>query len=267
MRRLMPEPTHKQTTPYMKRILIPLMLFGLLALPAEAQSPNEPDTFRALVFSKTAGFRHTSIADGLAALVRLGERHGFAVDATEDAEIFETPWLNRYHVIIFLSTTGDILNAEQEQALQNWVEGGRGLVGIHAAADTEYDWEWYGQAMGGYFKSHPHNQDATIKVEDRDHPSTEHLEAEWVRYDEWYNYRDNPRGNVHVLLTLDETSYQGGEMGDDHPISWHNEVGNGRVWYTGLGHTEESYKEEAFLQHVLGGIRWAAGDGVQSSSR
>lgn len=241
----------------MKRIIL-FLAIAAVAASSQAQ-PAKPDEFKVLVFTKTAGFRHSSIPDGVAALIRLGDRHGFGVDATEDARIFNSGMLDGYEVVVFLSTTGDILNSEQETALQRWVEAGHGLVGIHAAADTEYEWEWYGHAMGGYFKSHPHNQTAKIKVEDRSHPSTSHLDAEWERFDEWYNYRENPRENVNVLMTLDESSYEGGQMGDDHPISWYHNVGSGRVWYTGLGHTEESYTEEPFLQHVLGGILWAAG--------
>ena len=244
----------------MKRTLPLLALCIAVALPASAQPNRQPDRFGALVFTRTAGYRHASIPDGIAAVVRLGDRNGFSVDATEDPAIFTPDMLQRYRVIIFLSTTGDVLDSEQESALQRWVESGGGLVGVHAAADTEYEWGWYGDAMGGYFKSHPRNQTATIRVEDASHPSTEHLPSEWVRLDEWYNYRSNPREKAHVLLTLDESTYEGGEMGDDHPISWAHSVGEGRVWYTGLGHTEESFVEEAFVQHLLGGILWASGE-------
>ncbi|HEX7071587.1 MAG TPA: ThuA domain-containing protein [Rhodothermales bacterium] len=242
----------------MKRTVLFLAILALAASPAAAQ-PNAPHEFEALVFTKTAGFRHSSIPDGIAAIVRLGQEHRFGVDATEDANIFTPDLLQKYDVVVFLSTTGDILNSEQEAALQAFVEQGGGLVGIHAAADTEYEWPWYGQAIGGYFRSHPRNQTATIHVEDATHPATAHLPSEWVRLDEWYNYRQNPRENVHVLMTLDESTYEGGQMEGDHPISWANMAGEGRVFYSGLGHTEESYTEAEFVQHILGGIRWAAG--------
>lgn len=244
----------------MKNVLIALLLIAMLATPVSAQENRPAPEFATLVFSKTVGFRHTSIPDGIAAIVRLGVRHGFSVDATEDARVFSPELLQKYEVVIFLSTTGNVLDSRQEAALQSWLESGKGLVGIHAAADTEYDWEWYGHAMGGYFKSHPHIQEATIRVEDAGHPSTAHLSETWVRTDEWYDYKENPRSRgVHVLMTLDESSYEGGGMGDDHPIAWQQHVGDGRVWYTGGGHTEESFVEPEFVQHMLGGIMWAAG--------
>lgn len=243
----------------MKIALIACLLTVMLASPASAQSSSSADQFAVLVFSKTAGFRHTSIPDGVASIIRLGDRHGFSVDATEDARVFSADLLQKYDVVIFLSTTGDVLDEGQEAALRSWLEAGKGLVGIHAAADTEYEWEWYGHAMGGYFKSHPQIQEATIRIEDPDHPSTSHLSETWVRTDEWYNYRENPRhSGVHVLMTLDESTYEGGGMGDDHPIAWQREVVNGRVWYTGGGHTEESFTEPEFVRHMLGGILWAA---------
>lgn len=233
-----------------------------------AQQANQGPRFRVLVFSKTAGFRHTSIPDGIAAIWRLGDKNQFAVDATEDAEVFDSDFLDRYDVVVFLSTTGDILNPQQQAAFENWIRKGNGFVGIHAAADTEYEWPWFGELVGGYFKSHPQQQDATVIVEDRTHPSTRHLPEEWKRFDEWYNYRENPRGKVQVLAALDESSYEGGEMSGDHPIAWYQEYDGGRAWYTGMGHTEASFVEEEFMQHVLGGIEWAAGAvAVSPSSR
>ena len=133
-------------------------------------------------------------------------------------------------------------------------------MGIHSAADTEYDWPFYGNLVGAYFKSHPAQQDATIKVADKNHPATKHLPDRWNRFDEWYDYRANPRGDVHVLATLDETSYQNGTMGSDHPITWCQDFGGGRSFYTGLGHTKESYGEPAFQKLLVGAIRWSAGD-------
>lgn len=218
-----------------------------------------PPHFRVLVFSKTAGFRHDSIPDGIAALRRLGEQHHVHVDATEDSSRFTDEQLANYDVVVFLSTTGDILNQEQQRAFERFIRSGRGYVGIHAAADTEYDWPWYGQLVGAYFKSHPAIQPAEILVAERGHPSTTHLPLRWRRTDEWYDYRDNPRGNVHVLMTLNESSYTGGVMGHDHPIAWCHEFDGGRAWYTGGGHTRESFTEPLFLEHILGGLRWAAG--------
>ena len=219
---------------------------------------REATSFRVLVFSRTAGFRHDSIEDGIEAVRTLGSAHGFAVDATEDEAAFTLENLSRYRAVIFLSTTGNILNREQRAAFERYIKNGGGYVGIHAAADTGYDWPWYGRLVGGYFSSHPRVQPAEVIVEDRDHPSTRHLPERWQRTDEWYDYRENPRGRVHVLMRLNTESYEGGRMGSDHPIAWCHEFDGGRSWYTGGGHTKDSFKEPAFLEHILGGIRWAA---------
>jgi type 1 glutamine amidotransferase len=229
------------------------------AVTAQAQQTQREPRFRVLVFSKTAGFRHTSIPDGIAAIWRLGEQNNFAVDASEDATLFDPDVLSRYKVVIFLSTTGDILTPGQQAAFEQFIKSGGGFVGIHAAADTEYDWPWFGELVGGYFKSHPEQQDAVVIVEDREHLSTRHLPERWQRWDEWYNYRQNPRGKVNVLASMDESSYKSGEQQDDHPIAWYHEFDGGRAWYTGMGHTEASFTEPEFMQHVLGGIEWAAG--------
>ena len=217
------------------------------------------EDFRILVFSKTAGFRHPSIADGIAAIQNLGVENQFDVEATEDASIFNSADLVRFQAVVFLSTTGDILDASQQSAFESYIRSGGGFAGIHSAADTEYDWPWYGELAGAWFQSHPAIQSAGIRVADRVHPATNGLPYIWTRTDEWYNYQRNPRGEVHVLATLDETSYSGGEDGFDHPISWCRDFDGGRSWYTGLGHTEASYTEPLFLQHILGGIRYAAG--------
>lgn len=214
---------------------------------------------RVLVFSKTAGFRHDSIPDGVAAIRSLGAEHGFAVDATEDASVFDDARLASYRAVVFLSTSGEILDGGQQAALRRYVEAGGGFVGVHSASDTEYEWPWYEGLVGAYFKGHPAVQPAAITVTDRAHASTRTLPARWERTDEWYNFRSNPRARVHVLATLNEATYTGGDMGADHPISWCQFYDGGRAWYTALGHTRESYSEPLFLQHLLGGIRFAAG--------
>ncbi|MFF7199949.1 ThuA domain-containing protein [Streptomyces sp. NPDC008141] len=214
---------------------------------------------RVLVFSKTAGFRHDSIATGVAALKELGKSSNITVDATEEAGQFTISNLARYDAVAFLSTTGDVLSADQQKAFENYVATGGGYMGIHAAADTEYDWKFYGGLVGAYFASHPQIQPATVRVEDHTHPSTAHLDEAWERTDEWYNYRTNPRDQARVLATLDETTYQGGTMKGDHPIAWCQTYEGGRSFYTGGGHTKESYAEPAFKQHLLGGLRYASG--------
>src|SRR5690606_23560748 len=158
--------------------------------------------------------------------------------------------------------TGDALNGQQQAAFEEYSQNGGGYAGIHAASDTEYDWPWYGGLVGAYFASHPPGTPtATVVVEDPAHPSTHHLPAQWERTDEWYSFRDNPRGRVHVLASLDESSYNVGShaMGHDHPIAWCHNYDGGRSWYTGGGHTEASFSEPEFVQHILGGLRTAAG--------
>ena len=233
---------------------------------AAAESPAAVDAaarkVRVLVFSKTAGFRHASITPGVSALRALGAENRFAVDATEDATAFTPENLGRYDAVVFLYTTGNVLGETQQQAFESYIRKGGGFVGVHAASDTEYEWPFYGQLVGAYFRSHPLSpqlQRARIEVEDRRHPSTRHLASAWSRTDEWYDFRANPRRKVHVLATLDERSYTQGDMGADHPIAWCRNFAGGRSWYTGGGHTDASYKEPAFRRHLLGGIRWAAG--------
>ncbi|WP_329010379.1 ThuA domain-containing protein [Micromonospora rifamycinica] len=230
---------------------------AVLAVPTPAGAADAP--YDVLVFSKTAGFRHDSIAVGIQAIRELGTANGFTVTATEDASRFTTANLAPYEAVVFLNTTGDVLDAAQQSAFESYVNGGGGYVGVHAAADTEYGWSYYGSLVGGYFASHPAIQQANVRVENRAHPATGHLPQTWTRTDEWYNYQTNPRAGARVLATLDESSYSGGSMGGDHPISWCRTVSSGRSFYTGLGHTQESYAEAAFRGHLLGGIRYAAG--------
>lgn len=214
--------------------------------------------FRVLVFTKTAGFRHDSIPAASAAVQGLGAQHCFEVVATEDAGALTAPNLATFDAVVFLLTTGDVLDSTQEAAFEAWHRAGGGWVGVHSAADTEYGWPYYQTLVAAHFLSHPEQQPATIHVEDPLDPSTAHLPNPWVRFDEWYSYHQNPRPFVHVLLTLDESTYSGGQMGPDHPIAWRHEVDAGRAWYTGLGHTAASYTEPEFVRHLLGGILWAA---------
>ncbi|MFJ7420748.1 ThuA domain-containing protein [Streptomyces uncialis] len=224
-----------------------------------SSDPRDRDARRVLVFSKTAGFRHDAIPTGVQTLKELGKDNKITVDSTEAAGQFTTANLARYDAVVFMSTTGDVLNASQQQAFQNYMANGGGFMGVHAAADTEYDWPYYGKLVGAYFESHPAAQQATVRVTDHDHPATKSVPDVWERTDEWYNYRSNPRDGVRVLATLDETTYQGGTMKGDHPIAWCQAYEGGRSFYTGLGHTKESYAEEAFRSHLLGGLQYASG--------
>ncbi|MDT0316926.1 ThuA domain-containing protein [Streptomyces millisiae] len=253
--------TRPRRRPALAVLTILATLIGALlgAGAATAHPGHGAESFSALVFSKTSGFRHDSIEAGIAAIEELGAENGFEVTATEDASVFNDQDLAQYEVVVWLSTTGDVLDADQQAAFERYIRAGGGYAGVHAASDTEYDWAWYGGLVGAYFANHPAQQDATVKVEDPAHPSTAELPVRWDRYDEWYNYRANPRGDVHVLASLDETTYTGGSMGAEHPISWCQNYDGGRAWYTGMGHTTDSYSDPRFLTHLLGGIRSAAG--------
>ncbi len=211
-----------------------------------------------LVFSKTKGFRHASIPKGKAALLLLGQQNKFAVDTTENASVFTAENLKKYKAVVFLSTTGDVLDDTQQAAFEQYIRGGGGYVGIHAAADTEYNWPWYNQLVGAYFLSHPKQQNVDVVVNSKEHPSTSMLPDRWKRFDELYNYKKIVLG-IKVLATLDESTYKGGANGVNHPFIWYREFDGGRSFYTGGGHTDESFVEPLFVQHLLGGIEYAMG--------
>ncbi|MEN9686022.1 MAG: hypothetical protein RLZZ28_1808 [Bacteroidota bacterium] len=211
---------------------------------------------KVLVFAKTVKYHHASIAAGLVALQKLGMENNFTVDTSTDASWFTKKKLKQYAAVVFLSTTGDVLDNEQQSAFEKYIQAGGGFVGIHAATDTEYDWPWYNQLVGAYFKSHPKQQEAVLKITDASAISTQHLPASWKRFDEWYNFKSIQNG-LHVLITIDEKSYTGGENGDIHPMAWSHEFDGGRAFYTGLGHTDESFSDPLYLKHVLGGIQYA----------
>lgn len=242
----------------MKNIFFVLSAISILFLVScSNQREGKP---RVLVFSKTAGFYHTSIPKGMAAIQKLGEENGFAVDTTKNADLFQEDSLEKYAAVIFLNTTGDVLDYRQEAAFERYIQSGGGFVGVHSATDTEYDWHWYGKMVGGYFKSHPRPQEARFIIKDTNFDATSFFtDTVWQRTDELYNFKMlNP--DVHVLLTIDESSYEGGTNGTYHPMSWYHEYDGGRAFFTALGHTDESYEEENYLKHLLGGIQYAMGD-------
>jgi len=249
----------------MIKLLLALVFAASLTYGATCGSSVQPAAPpRVLVFSKTAGFRHSSIETGIAAVRKLGAENGFDVDATEDASVFTEQGLKPYRAVIFLSTTGDVLNAPQQDAFERYIRAGGGWVGVHSATDTEYDWPWYGRLAGAWFVSHPGNpnvQRGTFRVLDKTHISTQGLPDRWEREDEFYNFR-NIAPDLHVLVDIDETTYHGGTNGANHPMSWYHAFDGGRAWYTNMGHTEATFAEPLFLKHLLGGIRWAMGVGT-----
>ncbi|MEM8509978.1 MAG: ThuA domain-containing protein [Bacteroidota bacterium] len=225
---------------------------------AEQPLDGEPIPELVLAFTKTTGFRHKSIEKGVQTLRELGRENGFIVLQTESSEDFNEENLKNYKLIVFLNTTMDVLNTGQQQAFENYIRAGGSFMGVHAATDTEYDWAWYGRLVGAYFDGHPNTpniREAKMDVLTKEHPATAHLKDEWVRNDEWYNFKNlNP--DVTVLINLDETSYEGGTNGERHPIAWCHEFDGGRAFYTGGGHTDASFDEPDFRKHLLGGILW-----------
>jgi type 1 glutamine amidotransferase len=238
------------------------VLFGCIDAPVDHQIEpivTPADTSSVLIFTRTTGWRHDSIEAGVEAISQAAADYGFTTVHSEDASIFGDDMLSRYAVVVFLNTTGDVFDDDhQRQAFQRFIRNGGGFVGVHSATDTEYEWEWYGRLVGAYFDNHPHIQEAAVHVVDGEHASTGHLPDEWIRTDEWYNFKSVP-ANVSVLLRLDTESFEGATMGADHPIAWYHEFDGGRAWYTGGGHTIESYSEPDFVRHIMEGIRWAAG--------
>jgi len=236
--------------------IVGILLIGLAMSGCSASPPATEGQL--LVFTKTEGFRHDSIEDGVAAIRQLGETLQFTIEQTEDANRFTPDELATFDAIVFLNTTGDVLGDTHQAAFRDYIHGGGGFIGIHAAADTEHDWPWYNVLVGAHFESHPAIQEATITVTDNTHPATHDLPTPWIRTDEWYNFRQPVPTSARVLLRIDEASYTGGTVGGEHPMAWSQDIGAGRSFYTGLGHTSESYTEPLFLTHLGGGICWAA---------
>lgn len=234
-----------------------LVYFLLLCLVLQSCSENKP---KILVFSKTKGFRHQSINVGKPAIQKLGTENNFAVDTTENAAAFTEDNLKKYAAVVFLSTTGDVLDLQQQNALKRFIQAGGGFVGVHAAADTEYDWWWYNKLVGAWFQSHPKTQKAKIiKVANTDARFQIETPENWERTDELYNYK-KIADDLTVLYKLDESSYEGGENGENHPWAWYHDFDGGRSFYTGMGHTDESWTETEFLAHLNSGIKYAIGD-------
>jgi cytochrome c len=231
-----------------------IVIIGVAFLLHSSMTVRVVDPARVLVFSKTKGWKHSSIPFGIAAIQKLGQENNFLVDTTKNAAVFTDENLKKYATVIFNNTTGNILNGDQQAAFERYIQAGGGYVGIHAAADTEYDWPWYGKLMGAHFASHPHNSNvrkATVDVTDKTHSSTTMLPEHWERTDEWYNYRSFYSG-IKVLANLDENSYEGGINGANHPISWYHEFDGGRAFYTGNGHTDESIQPTPVSQSLTG---------------
>jgi len=220
----------------------------------DANAPASPA--RILVFTRTAGFRHDSIPVGVDTLRALAAEAGLQIEHSEDPSLFDATNLSRFRAVVFLNATGDVLDDGQQGAFERYIAAGGGYLGVHAAADTEYDWPWYGDLVGAWFQGHPPGLQTTDVRFEGDQAG---LAAGWRISDELYNYKRNPRGKVEVLATVDEGEYTGGTMGKDHPIAWCRASGGGRAWYTGLGHDARIYADPTYRAHLLRGLRYATG--------
>jgi uncharacterized protein len=208
-----------------------------------------------LVFTKTAGYRHDSIPAAVEAVRALAARLRMEVEHSEDAAIFRPDKLSAFKAVAFVNTTGNILDDEQQRAFEAFIAEGGSYLGVHSAADTEYDWPWYGRLIGAWFESHPPGlQTGTIHFV---RPLGGTWPVSWQATDEFYNFRTRPSGEAMIAATLDESTYEGGDMGADHPLAWCQRIYGGRSWYTGLGHTSELFANPIFLAHLEKGILYA----------
>ncbi|PBL03766.1 class I glutamine amidotransferase-like protein [Armillaria gallica] len=247
--------------------LISLLFISILTT---CTTPAFGETARALVYTATAGFRHDSIPTAIQALQARGSAVNVDFVNTEDKGVFTDQGLEGYDIVIFLSTTGEVLDDTGKTAFQNYLNNGGNFVGIHSSSDTLNTTAFYGKELGAYFDYHPELQNATIVVLDASHPSTENLPTNWPVHDEMYNFKSDPRSvGAIVILTVDESSYTDDgtrrfNQGEPHPIAWYQEHGAGvvsggtagRSFYTSLGHLNETWEDELFMSHILGGIQW-----------
>ena len=241
----------------MKNRLIFLFIFPLLLM--SCSDSEKQMRYKILIFTATAEYVHNSTASAVISIITLCRNNGIAADTTSDGRYFTETFLNAYDAVMFLNTSGDVLDENQQQAFEKYIRSGKGFIGIHGATNTEYDWPWYGRLVGVYFKDHPKPQQAKVKVIDQNHISTRHLPAIWIRHDEWYNFRTPLSSDISVLIEVDENSYQGGSHGAHHPFSWYQGFEGGRSWYTAGGHFAEHYNDPRFAGHIIGGIQYAIG--------
>ena len=246
------------------------LLAGLILLfMSGCSSSLQIDTMNIIVMTKTEGFRHDNIPTAVDALKKLGKENNWNIHHTEDPNHFSSAALDTFDLVVFLQTTGDIFNDDQKHAIEDYVMGGGGLLTIHTGTVTENNWDWFMEMMGAKFIGHPPVQQGKLVIENSDHPATSFFpDTVWVIEDEWYSFDRNPRHEVNVLISIDESSYEFGDhewlygvyqrMGD-HPMVWYRHAGQGRVFQTALGHSHELYYDELFLQHIRGAILWTAG--------
>ena len=221
-------------------------------------SGDNPIGSQILVFTKTQAFRHECIEPGVGAMKSYFSKYNVAITHSEDSTIFTAARLKPFDAVVFFQTTGNVLGASEQLAFQQYIQSGKGFLGIHSAADTEYDWDWYNQLLGAQFSNHADIQNGVVMKGDSCKIACQHLPSRWTHTDEWYNFKTLPT-NVKVELSADETTYSGGAHGMNHPLAWYRTFEGGRSYYTALGHTVESYKDTLFLEHLAKAAVWAAG--------
>ena len=213
------------------------------------------NSYSVLVITETKGWVHDSIESGLKLIQNIGNKNNFNVYHSDNSSVITYKNLKEIKTIIFLNTTEEILTDVEQKVMESFIKSGKGFVGVHAAADTEYNWQWYGKLVGAYYRNHPEVMNGKILT--INHKITNHLDSEWEIEDEWYNF-DYVNYDINILLHLDEDSYVGGEHPDYHPITWYHEYDGGRSFYTGLGHTKEVYEDERFIKLLEKGILYAS---------
>lgn len=231
------------------------IVFLLLFSCKKKQPAPQPALTKVLVLTEAQGFKHESISAGMDMFKAKQADWNIEVEQASESSMLSTLGITRFRIIVLLNTTGDLFTDNEQELLQDFVQNGGSILAIHAAADAEYNWPWYGQMLGALFKDHPHTQQATCHKTGISHPSVQNIPASWQRTDEWYNFQSLSPANQ-VVLTIDETTYTGGTHGAAHPISWYREFDGGKIFYTAMGHTSETYSEPLFLEHIKGAIEW-----------
>ena len=248
----------------MKNFFILLLSFLMINIAGNAQNKQEFEKpINILVFSKTSGFRHASISSGLKMLSDQSQGQNWVITATEDASLLRDDFLAKFDVAVFLNPTGDAISDDGQAAFEKFMKSGKGFVGIHAAADFEYEWAFYGNLNAGYFLTHPPAQKATVIFENFDHPAMKPFEGmkTYTTVDEWYSFKENPRSKANVLARLDESTIKANDdkwkMGD-HPLIWWNDKDGIRSFYTVFGHTHEAFQDKLIIEHITNAINWSA---------
>lgn len=246
----------------MKKLIISFVLLLYIFSSAEAQKQ-----FKALIITTTRGWHHESLHYGVVALHKLAEQNNFDLELMQDPNSINDKYLANFQVVIFLCTTGDIFDSAQQKVFERYIQSGKGYVGVHSASDTEYDWDWYNKLVGRMFKIHPVIQTARLQVLNNSFPGMTSFTNNQLWTEEWYEFGPEKISGLNYLLSVDEKSYNplvkwgdniGKGMGSLHPLSWYHEYDGGRSFYTALGHMPTDFENASFLNHLYGGIYWAA---------